>query len=157
MRAVCFKSILNNYSVPWNGWKYCLQNEQMKTELKLPIIGVKTQMESFNLFFGLNLGHRIFSHTDKLSKTLQAKKMSACSSKRWAELTIQVLQNMKNEHLFNSFYDSVVKKSTECGFIKDPINPRKREPPNYSTMISLTMPLAKHKILTQTHVKIATE
>ena len=41
---------------------------------------------------------------------------------------------MKNEHLFNSFYDSVVKKSTECGFIKDPINPRKREPPNYSTM-----------------------
>ena len=41
---------------------------------------------------------------------------------------------MKNEHLFNSFYDSVVKKSTECGFIKDPINPRKREQPNYSTM-----------------------
>ena len=60
----------------------CLQNDQMKTELKSRIIGVKTQMEYFHLFFGLNLGHRIFSHTDNQSKTLQAKKMSACNSKR---------------------------------------------------------------------------
>ena len=60
--------------------------------------------------------------------------MSACSSKRLAELTIQVLQNMRNRHLFNSFYDTIAKKSAECEFIKDPINPRKRKPPNYSTM-----------------------
>ena len=44
----------------------------MKTKLKSCIIGVKTQMESFHLFFGLNLAHKIFFHT--VSKTLQAKK-----------------------------------------------------------------------------------
>ena len=98
VHPVCFKRILDNYNVLWNVWKQCLQNEQMKTELKSRVIGVKTQMESFHLFFGLKLGHRIFSHTDNLSKTLHAKKMSACSSKRLAELTIQVLQNMRNEH-----------------------------------------------------------
>ena len=75
------------------------------TELKSRIIEVKTQMESFYLFFGLNLGRRIFSHIDNLSKNLKAKKISACSSKRFAELTIQVLQNMSNKHSFNSFYD----------------------------------------------------
>ena len=31
-------------------------------------------MEPFHLFFGLSLDHRIFSRTDNLSETLQAKK-----------------------------------------------------------------------------------
>lgn len=53
--------------------------------------------------FGVNLGHRIFTYTDKLSKTIQAKKMSACNSKMLAELTIQDFQNMRKEYLFNSF------------------------------------------------------
>ena len=125
VRAVCFKRILDNHNVLWNVWKHCLQNDQMKTELKSCIIGVKTQIESFHLFFGLNLGHIIFCYTDHLSKTLQIKKMSACSSKNFAELTIQVLQNMRNELSFNSFYDTNAKKSIECEFIKDPTNPRK--------------------------------
>ena len=37
-------------------------------------------MESFHLFFSLNLGHRIFSHTGNLYRTLQAKKISAKKS-----------------------------------------------------------------------------
>ena len=73
VRAVCFKRILDNYNVLWNVWKHSPQNEQMKPELNSCIIGSKTQMESFHLFFGLNLGHRSFSHTDNLSKTLQVK------------------------------------------------------------------------------------
>ena len=55
--AVCFKRILDNYNVLWNIWKHCLQNNQMKNELKSRIKGVKTKMEFFHLFFGLNLGH----------------------------------------------------------------------------------------------------
>ena len=97
----------------------------MKTDLKSRVIGVKKQMESFHLFFGLNLVQRFFSHTDNLSKTLQAREMSAYSSKRLGELKIQLLQNKRSEHSFNSFYDTVAKKSTECEFIKDPISPRK--------------------------------
>ena len=45
-------------------------------------------MESFHRFFVLNLGHRIFSYTDNLSKTLQAKKCQHAAVKRVAELTI---------------------------------------------------------------------
>ena len=74
VRAAYFKRILDNYHVLWNVWKHSPQNEQIKPELNSCIIGSKTQMESFHLFFGLNLGHRSFSHTDNLSKTLQAKK-----------------------------------------------------------------------------------
>ena len=42
---------------------------------------------------------------------------------------------MRNGHSFNSFCDTVAKKSTECEFIKDRINPRKGKSPNYSTML----------------------
>ena len=77
---------------------------------------------------------QIFSHTDNLSKTLQAKKMSAFSSKRLVELTIQVLQNMRNAHSFDLFYHIVAKKSTKCKFLKDPFNPRKSKSQNYSTV-----------------------
>ena len=41
---------------------------------------------------------------------------------------------MRHEHSFNSFYNTVAKESTECEFIKDPINPRKRKSLNYFTM-----------------------
>ena len=103
MRAVCFKKISDDRNVIWNVSIQCLQNNQMKTKIKSRIIEVKTQMESFHLYFGVNLGHRIFTYTDKLSKTMQAKKMSACNSKMLAELTIQDFQNMRKEYLFNSF------------------------------------------------------
>ena len=133
----------------------CLQNDQMKTELKSRIIGVKTQMEYFHLFFGLNLGHIIFSHTDNQSKTLQAKKLSACNSKRLAELNIQVLQNMRYQHSFNSFYDTAAKKSTECEFVKDPSTRERENRQIILLFFSLMLPLGKRKTFTQPHIKIA--
>ena len=66
-------------------WKFCLENDNMATEVKSRIVGVKKQMEKFDFFFGLSIGHRLYSHTDNLSKTVQAKKMSVCTSKRTAE------------------------------------------------------------------------
>ena len=39
-------------------------------------------MESFHLFFSLNLGHRIFSYTGNLYRTLQAKKYQQRSQQK---------------------------------------------------------------------------
>ena len=128
----------------------------MKTELKSGIKGVKAQMKSFHLFLFSILVTEFFPIPTTYLKPYRLKKMSACTSKRLAKLTIQLLQNMRNDHSFNSFCDTVVKKSTECEFIKDLINPRNRKSPNYST-VHLVEPLAKHKFFTQPHVKIATE
>ena len=65
-------------------------------------------MNTFDFFFGLNLGQRLFSHTDNLSRTLQQTKMSALSGKRVACLTKDVLQKMRNDTSFRSFYDVVL-------------------------------------------------
>ena len=87
------------------------KNDKMQTDLKSRIIGVKKQMTSFDLFFGLSIGYRLFSHTDNLSKTLQAEKMSACSSKKNANLVVSVLESMRNEESFNNIYDAIVTES----------------------------------------------
>ena len=68
-------------------------------------------MNTFDFFFGLNLGQWLFSHTDNLSRTLQQTKMSALSGKRVACLTKDVLQKIRNDTSFRSFYDVVLLKS----------------------------------------------
>ena len=94
------------------------------------IFGCQAQMNTFHFFFGLHLGERLFSHTDNLSKTLQKTKMSAVSGQRVANLTKQVLQKMRNNECFKSFYDTVVTKSKKHPSISEPALPRQKRAPS---------------------------
>ena len=85
-------------------------------------------MNTFD-FFGLNLEQRLFSHTDNLSRTLQQTKMSAVSGKRVACLTKDVLQKMRNDTSFRSFYDVVLLKSKSNPSMSGPMLPRRTRAP----------------------------
>ena len=115
-------------------WIHCLDNGKMESELKGRIIGVKTQMESFELYFGLHLGARLYSHTDNLARSVQNKGMSACSSKRLANLTIQTLETLRNEERYENFYETVLKTAKLHQFVNPPTLKRKRRAPNYSIL-----------------------
>ena len=93
VRASCFNKILENYADLQKLWGVCL-DEKLDTDTRSCIIGCQMQMESFSLYFGLLLSHRIYSLTDNLSKTLQKEKMSALSSQRLANLTTETIQGM---------------------------------------------------------------
>ena len=85
-------------------------------------------MNTFDFFFGLfglNLGQRLFSHTHNLSRTLQQMKMSALSAKRVACLAKDVLQKMRNDTSFRSFYDVVLLKSKSYPSMRGPMLPRR--------------------------------
>ena len=82
-------------------------------------------MNTFNFFFGLNLGQRLFSHTDNLSKTLQQTRISAVSGKRVAGITKEVLQKMRDNISFKSFYDTVLLKSKNYPSVTEPMLPRR--------------------------------
>ena len=86
------------------------------------------QMNTFDFFFGLNLGQRLFSHTDNLSRTLQQTKMSALSGKRVVCLKV-VLQNMRNDTSFRSFSDVVLLKSKSYPSMSGPMLPRRTRAP----------------------------
>ena len=69
------------------------------------------------------MGQRLFSHTDNLSKTLQQTRMSAISGKRVTHLTKEVLQKMRSDASFKSFYDAVILKSKNYFSMTGPVLP----------------------------------
>ena len=66
--------------------------------------GCKSQMESFDLYFGQKLGKLLYYHTDNLSKTFQSEKLSAMGGKRLAMLTVDVIEVMRNEESFDRIF-----------------------------------------------------
>ena len=99
VRASCFQRILDNYSAFFQEWIISLDGK-LQSDIRGRFIGCQAQMNIFDFFFGLNLGQRLFSHTDNLSKTLQQTKMSAISGKRVAHLTKEVLKKMRSDASF---------------------------------------------------------
>ena len=134
VRATCLQRVIDNYEALMKVWIHCLDNGKMESELKGRIIGVKTQMESFELYFGLHLGARLYSHTDNLARSVQNKGMSACSSKRLANLTIQTLETLRNEERYENFYETVLKTAKLHQFVNPPTLKRKQRAPSYSTL-----------------------
>ena len=100
-------------------------------------------MNTFDFFFGLNLGQRlfffffclfvcffVFFFSHNLSKTLQQTRMSAISGKRVAHLTKAVLQEMRSDASFKSFYDAVILKSKNYSSMIGPVLPRRTRAPS---------------------------
>ena len=110
VRAVCFKRIFNNYQALQDTWKECLGQSGLSTEIRARIIGCQAQMNSFNYFFGVLLGERLFSHTDNLSATLQKRNLSAVAGQNLAKQTMETLKRIRDHDSFDLFYDSVLEK-----------------------------------------------
>ncbi|XP_057290813.1 zinc finger MYM-type protein 1-like [Hydractinia symbiolongicarpus] len=133
IRANCFKKIIENYEPLMALWNKSL-NEKLDAETKLRINGCKKEMESFSFYFGLNLGRKLYAHTDNLSITLQKEKMSAISGKELAELTNKTMQGMRNERDFDIFYETVTKSASSMDFVSSTTAPRKRKRPKYDIL-----------------------
>ena len=97
VRVTCLQRVIDNYEELIKVWIHCLDNGKMESEFKGRIVGVKTRMESFELYFGLHLAGRLYSYTDNLARSVQNKGISSCSSKRLANLTMQTLVTHRNE------------------------------------------------------------
>ena len=50
--------------------------------MRARIGGVAAQMENFDFFFGIHLGRKVLSIVDNLSRSLQAKTISACEGQK---------------------------------------------------------------------------
>ena len=91
----------------------------LNRDVKLRIIGCKSQMETFDFYFGLKLGKLLFSHADKLSQTLQSEKMSAVTSKRLAMLTVETISDLRNLESFDALYDLCLKEFRRLSSLKN--------------------------------------
>ena len=127
VRAAALASILANYSKIQSLWDEVLESKP-DSETRARILGVASQMETFQYFFSLSLAEMILRHTDNLSKTLQSPKFSSTQGYEIAMLTVKTLQSIRSESDFNLFWEKV--EIGRCSFaIKDPCLPRKRKVP----------------------------
>ena len=110
VRASCFSRIYTNYQALQDTWNECLDQGGLQSELRGRIVGAKAQMETFEFFFGIQLGNRLFSHTDNLSKTLQAKRICATEGHRIASQTVGVLKTLRTDDSFDAFWAATMKK-----------------------------------------------
>ena len=126
----------------------------MDKELKSRIGGVKTQMTKFSFIFGLQLGHRLYTITDKLSKALQKKKMSAISGQRLARATLSTIEAMRMDDSFDMFYEHVLTKAEGHNMVEKP----KQEESDRNRNIlfcSMLMATIKVKHITQKQQQIS--
>ena len=134
VRANCSQRIIDNYSLLYELWDECLKESGLNRDVKSRIIGCKSQMETFDFYFGLKLGKLLYSHTDKLSQTLQSEKMSAVNSKRLAMLTVETISNLRNSESLDGLYDLCLRKIQNIKFVEEPVLKRKRKEPKYSLL-----------------------
>ena len=79
--------MLDNYEVLLGVWEES-KNSQIDSEMKARIIGIETQMLTFNFLFGTSLGILILQHCDDLSKSLQHDTITAAEGQQLAKLTM---------------------------------------------------------------------
>ena len=105
-------------------------DEKLQSDIRGRIIGFQAQMNTFDFFFGL-----IWDSTCFLTQIIYRKpyskqgSMSAISGKRVAHLTKAVLQKMRSDASFKSFYDAVILKSKNYSSMTGPVLPRRTRAP----------------------------
>eukprot|EP00731_Ephydatia_muelleri_P007396 Em0003g1644a len=118
-------SILANYDHILLLWETGV-HETSNTEMKARILGVRSQMQSFNFLFCIVLSEMILRHTDKLSKTLQQPNLSSIEGHDIAMLTVKTLEGLRNENDFELFWQNIEKMRVQFD-IDEPLLPRKQK------------------------------
>ena len=86
------------------------------------------QIKRFEFLFGVVLGEIILRHTDNLSKTLQAKALSAAEGQEIASMVVVTLETLRDDTSFDAFWQKV-SMCVESFDIRPPELPRKRKAP----------------------------
>ena len=131
---------MDNYEALLEIWEQPLK-ENLDFDTKSRIENCKNQMKLFKFYLGLNLSQRLYPITINLSKTLQQvmlTKMFALRGNELADLTVQTLENMRNEHDFSLLHKNIKVLASKVEAISSPTIPVKQRRPNYSVMHYIT-------------------
>ena len=101
VRNGAIDAVLKNYGVLCKTLNEI--SESGRDEYALKANGLLHTMEKFSTYFGLKLGYLIFSVTEQLSCTLQAKDTTCQEAKEVALVSVSYLKKLHNDEEFKSF------------------------------------------------------
>ena len=110
VRAKSLESILANYEILLQTWEEA-KRDTSDSEVRARMLGVEKSMETFETYFGLSLAYLLLKHSDNLSKALQKSSISAAEGQSLAKLTVQTLNSLKTEEMFDGFWSKNLKHS----------------------------------------------
>ena len=85
--------INDNWVALQNVWNESLDGN-LEPEIKGRIIGVKSQMKTFNYFYGVIILQLVLRHSDNLSKTLPKSSLTSFQGKEIVSLTLQAINSL---------------------------------------------------------------
>ena len=87
-------------------WETIL-DQNLNPEVRARVNGVKSQMQSFDYYFGICIGELILKHADNLSKTLQSSTISAAEGQQVAGSSVATLAKLRSDEQFSLFWESI--------------------------------------------------
>ena len=78
--------------------------------MRAHIGGVAKQIETFDFFFGVELGEIVLNMADNLSKALQGSSVLASDGQSLMKMTVETIQSMRSDESFTSFWQAVETK-----------------------------------------------
>ena len=121
VRASALTSISEALVETWGQAKEIVSDSEMRARIG----GVAKQMETFDFFFGVELGRIVLNMADKLSKALQESSVSVSDGESLMKMTVTTIQSMRSDESFTSFWQTVETKRGNCSIqIGDPVLPR---------------------------------
>lgn len=114
VRANALVSISKNYVVLRDTW-YLAQQESNDSEMRARIGGVAKQMDSFEFFFGIELGRMVLNMADNLSAALQGSTVSATDGQSLMRMTVTTLESIRSEESFTLFWQRTEQRRQQLG------------------------------------------
>ena len=127
VRAEALSSISENYEALQLTWDEAMEATR-DTEMRARIGGVSAQMQKFDFFFGVELGRKLLNMVDNLSRSLQAKTLSACEGQKLVSVTLVTLQSIRSEPSFDLFWRYIESRRSVAD-VSPPELPRRRKVP----------------------------
>ena len=74
----------------------------------------------------MHAGELILKHADNLSSTLQHKHLSAAEGQKIAMMTVQTMESLRTDEMYDLFWDKVTQRASSLG-VDDPQLPHCRK------------------------------
>ena len=126
-RAESMKSILDKCVALQQVWDELIDGN-LQAEIKGRIIGVKSQMNTLNYFYGVTILQLVLGHSDDLSNTIQPSSLTFCQGKKFTDLTLQTINSLRSESEFELLWQKAIQQA-EVLEKAQPSLPRKLERP----------------------------
>ena len=105
------------------------QDNVSNSDMKARIIGVKTKIQTFSFFYGLQLAIVVLSHSDNLSSSLQRAELRAVDAQKSAKLSVTVLRGIQSDRDASLHWTKAIEAAVKLA-LQAPSLPRRCKMPS---------------------------